>query len=245
MKEKEKSMFRRFLGILVCVGVLATLMTSAKAEAVSVLTLTDTFGGTNTVWALSVTTGCTACTVSLTANFQDPDGAGAGVNAYTGQYVDAVQWVISQPDADPAAVSMTATTAGTTADWSTNLDQNLSANQCGGGASNAICNEWITASTGEGFGPIVNGSTLTWTYGATFAAALPTSLTEGNIRAAFNTLNPNNGNVQNFNIFSPDGGSFTNNGGVSPVPEPSTVLLLGSGLIALGLADWKKRQAKK
>ena len=69
-------MFRQFLGMLVSVGVLATLMPSAKVEALSVLTLTDTFGGTNTVWALSVTTGCTDCTVSLTADFQDPDGAG-------------------------------------------------------------------------------------------------------------------------------------------------------------------------
>ena len=49
-------------------------------------------------------------------------------------------------------------------------------------------------STALGAGPIGNGSTLTWTFNLTFAAALPAVLGNGNIRAAFN--NADGGELQ-------------------------------------------------
>ena len=75
-------------------GVAAMLaMVPAKADA-ALLTITDTFGGSNTVWTLNIASGCTTCTAILTGNFLDPDGAGAGVNGYTGTFIDSVQFSI-------------------------------------------------------------------------------------------------------------------------------------------------------
>src|SRR5689334_21856262 len=105
---------------------LAMLWTVASPASADSLTITDTFGGSNTVWTLEAQNGCmTNCTITLTADFQDPDGAGSGTNAYTGDYIDAVQWVIS--GGDPTSVSLTSTTAGSISDWSAaKLDSSLS-----------------------------------------------------------------------------------------------------------------------
>jgi len=227
-------------------SLLATAMTWAFAAPTSAatLTITDTFGGSNTIWTLNAQTGCTTCTISLTANFQDP--AGPAVNAYTGTYLDSVQWKID--GTDPVTAGFTTTTAGTAANWSFAVDASLNANQCSGGASDAICGQWIGGGTAGGFGPIVNGSTLTWNFSSTFAAALPATLTSGNIRAAFN-----NSDGSNFNIFSPDGGTFTTTSTTSTTgvvtttttgvvtttttgitPEPTLLTLLGSGLLMAG-----------
>lgn len=234
---------RKLAGALLLSGF--TLIFAAPTSAAT-LTLTDTFGGTETIWTLTVETGCVTCEVSLTAFFKDPDGAGAGVNAYTGTYLDAVQWVISNPNADPTDIGFLSTTAGSSADWSFSLDTSLSGgNQCGGGATDAICGEWVTATAGGGFGPIINDSTLEWKFETTFASALPDTLVSGNIRAAFNTIK--NGKVKNFNTFSPGGGSFTTSttttttttpsstatpSGVAP--EPTMLTLLGAGLVLAG-----------
>ena len=133
---------------------------------------------------------------------------------------------------------MTATTAGTLLNWSSALDQGVSGNNgCNGGANDAICSEWTAGGIGGGFGSIVNGSTLTWTFNADFAEALPTSLSEGNVRAAFNRSNG-----QNFNIFSPEGGSFTTAGVPTPTPEPGTWVLMGTGLTGMLGYGWRRKQ---
>ena len=59
------------LGLLVA----ASLLVPAKSEA-SILTLTDNFNGTNTVWTLDVPNACTVCSMILSGNFQDPDWCG-------------------------------------------------------------------------------------------------------------------------------------------------------------------------
>jgi hypothetical protein len=215
-------------------GLAAVLALSPATADAAVLTLTDTYGGSNTIWTLNVQTGCTTCAVTLQADFEDPSGAAQ--NIYAGQYIDSVQWKID--GADPAAVgffSTTATNAAATS-WSFAADKSLNANQCGGGGSDAICGQ---TNNELGFGPIVNGSTLQWTFNTTFAAPLPASLTGGNIRAAFNTLDSRS-RVKNFNIFSPDGGTFTNGGGGSTggggqtIPEPASLGLFGLAALGLG-----------
>ena len=240
---------RKLAGALLLSGF--TLIFAAPTSAAT-LTLTDTFGGTETIWTLTVETGCVTCDVTLTAFFKDPDGGGPGLNAYTGTYLDSVQWVISTPDADPTDIGFLSTTAGSAADWSFSLDSSLSGgNQCNGGATDAICGEWITAATAGGFGPIVSGSTLEWKFETTFASALPDTLVAGNIRAAFNSINPKNGKVKNFNTFSPGGGGFvttsttttpsttttTPSSTATPsgvAPEPTMLTLFGAGLVLAG-----------
>ena len=255
---------RRILKASVLAAMAWTFATPASAAR---LTLTDTFGGSNTIWTLVVQTGCGTCSISLSGFFEDP--AGAAVNAYTGTYVDAVQWVISDPNADPTAVGFQTTNAGLTSDWSFAFDASLSGgNGCNGGAQDAVCGEWTTGSPRLGYGPIVNGSTLNWTFMTTFASALPDVLVSGNIRASFNTNelvgNPRDPKYKNFNVFSPDGGGFvtdvtdntdntdntditdsTDNSGIGDVvdntPEPATLALLGSGL-AIAAARLRRRR---
>jgi hypothetical protein len=227
---------RYITGLFVLLAALAVM--PAKAQAAT-LTIVDTYGGFNTTWTLEVQTGCVVCDVTLKGFFEDPDGAGASVNPYTGQYIDSVQFKIG--GADPTAISLMTTNAGAIGDWDFDIDESLNANGCGGGGNNAVCGEWISGGVANGFGPIANDSTLEWTFDATFTEELPAALAAGNIRAAFNKANG-----KNFNIFSPGGGTFDDgddDGGDDDgggVPEPGTLALFGAGLAAAG-ARMRKR----
>jgi len=208
------------------VGLAAVLaMAPAKADA-AVLTITDTFGGSSTVWTLDVATGCTTCAATLSANFQDP--VGAAVNAYTGTSVDSVQFDFNS--FNPTNATLTSAPGGVGA-WTVHLDSNLNANGCGNGNGGDVCAETVNP---LGTAAIVNGSTLNWGFNLTFASALPATLGSGNIRAAFNNLPGGS----NFNIFSPGGGTFTSGGGGSQggggqtVPEPASMALFGLAALA-------------
>jgi len=227
---------RTFIAVSFCMAVALGFASPARA---ALLTITDTFGGSNTVWTLDVTGGCTTCSVTLTANFQ---GAPSG---YAGTFVDAVQWTIAGTDVSSVGV-VTGPLDATTTSW-TGSEGSLAANQCSGGAADNVCAQ---SNDTLGFGPITSGSTLTWTFNVTFASALPTNLNGvgGNIRAAFN-----NADGGNFNIFSPNGGTFGGTGGGTGtgtgggsgqplVPEPTSLLLFGSGL---SMAAYRARRARK
>src|SRR5688572_10727378 len=108
---------RKLVGALLLSGF--TLIFAAPTSAAT-LTLTDTFGGTDTIWTLTVETGCVTCEISLTAFFEDPDGAGPGLNAYAGTYLDSIQWVIESPSVDPTTVGFVSSTTGST--WAFQLD---------------------------------------------------------------------------------------------------------------------------
>ena len=233
---------RIILGTAFCLLVALAVPTSASAD---VLTITDTYGGSNTVWSLNVQTGgCTVCSILLSGFFQDPDGAGPQTNAYTGTYIDSVQFKIDAGLPNPINFLTTnAQTAGLPT-WSFAGDASLNANQCSGGGNGNVCGQTNTA---LGFGPIVNGSTLTWSFNSTFPSPLNTPLGTGNIRAAFN-----NADGSNFNIFSPNGGTFTSSGtgagsgtGQNLVPEPTSLLLFGSGLAMTAFRARRKKQQQK
>jgi hypothetical protein len=225
--------------------------TFAGSVSANTLTIADGFGVSTTTWTLNVGSPCTLdCVVTLSAFFEDPDGAGALVNAYTGTYIDSVHWVINSPNVDLTNAGFNGTTAGTVADWTFTLNTSPNANQCGaGGPQGGTCGAWVDGAVGAGgFGPIVNGSTLTWSFLADFASALPTTLVAGNIRAGFNTSTGSN-----FNIFSPGGSNFDtppdspDNPIENPVditPEPATLLLFGSGLTVVAARLRQRRQRK-
>ena len=223
------------LGLFVVVLSMSMII-SSKAAATSVLTLND---GTDT-WTLTVETGCTTCAIETqgclwlaVAECRDVFGCrsmGSDQSECKSDF-DRVDGFTSTSPAPGGTWTFTA--------------NNINANQCGGGSDNSVCGAFtggtLTQMTAGGFGPIANGSTLTWSFSSTFASALPASLTSGNIRAAYN-----NADGSNFNIFSPGGGSF---GGATPsgtpsgtpsVPEPSTFILLGSGLVVFGASSAKE-----
>ena len=230
---------------LIAIGFFTVVALGVASPArAALLTITDTFGGSNTVWTLDVAGGCTTCAVTLKAEFQDP---GAGDNAYTGTFVDSVQWTIAGTTVNSVNPIVGGPTDATTTSWS-GSEGSLNANQCTGGASDNVCAQ---SNDALGFGPIVNGSTLTWTFSVTFASALPSDANlvgvGGNIRAAFN-----NADGQNFNIFSPGGGTFGGTGGGAGggsgqplVPEPTSLLLFGTGLSMAAYRARRKKQNQK
>src|SRR5687767_10523548 len=85
----------RIVKVFVLVG---ALLSAGAPAAAATLTLTDLHLGTETIWTLTVQTGCATCDVTLTALFKDPDGAGSGTNAYDGKWLDSVQWAIGSDD---------------------------------------------------------------------------------------------------------------------------------------------------
>jgi hypothetical protein len=222
---------------LIAVGFFAAVALGVASPArAALLTINDLTGGANTVWTLDVQTGCSSCSITLTANIGNP-------SSLNGTFIDAVQFAIA--GTDPTGITVNSAPGGT-ALWTQptfdNLDASLSGgNQCNGGASNNVC---FQTDTLPGFGSISQGSTLTWTFTETFASTLSSTLTTGNIRASFN-----NAEGQNVHTFSPDSGTFTNTGtgsggssGITLVPEPTSLLLFGTGL---SMAAYRARRRKQ
>ncbi len=211
----------RFIGKvgLVVAAFAVTMAMSTKADA-ALLTLND---GAD-VWTLNVATGCDICAVVLQVQY----GLN-GTSSHEGDLLSAVQWSIEPPELMPqttAAIGYTSFTAssgtGTTESWSFSLS-NLNSNGCTGGSGNKACGQWVAAApSGFGFGPISDGMVLSWTFNTNFAETF-TTLTSGNIRAAYNDPEGNNAG-----IFSPGGGNFGGGGGGDiVVPEPASLLLFG------------------
>jgi PEP-CTERM motif-containing protein len=207
----------------------------ASPAGAASLTLIDTgkTGSTaDAIYTLTIADNCTAgspCAVTLNAQFT------AG-SEYAGTFLDSVMWVIA--GADPSLIN---SFSGSPGSWTAPaLDSSVNNAGCGGGENNAVCTQF----NGDPGLLITGGLSVTWTYSVTFSS-LPTTFTTGNIRASYNT---------NYNIFSPNGGSFTSTGtgtgtstssGTSVVPEPTSLLLFGSGLAMAAYRARRKKQNQK
>lgn len=208
------------------------------------------------IWTLNADDNCTTCSILLSASFT------GDANYYVGAYLDAVQWVISDPDVTPTSAGFDGFYVNGMLDqlwgshWSFALHQNVNANQCNdhSNAADAVCGEWIGGGAAGGFGAIANDMLLQWTFDTTFSSELTQAL-RGNIRTAYN-----DSRGRNYNIFGAGGGAFVE-GGCSdiagcqtllleqselvpqPVPEPATLMIFGSGLI--GVAAAVKRRSRR
>ncbi len=225
------SITRKLATLVAALATVAAVSTQAEA---ALLTIND---GVD-VWTLDVTTGCTTCTVTLSADFN------AG-SARIGTFLDSVQWDLTNPNVNPTNVTsptfLTSTTAGMAANWAF-LEANLNANNCTGGNENAVCGFYST----NGVGPITATTNYQWVFSAQFASTLA-SVTAGNIRAAFN-----NADGSNAGIFSPGGGTFvtttatptsTTTPTTGNVPEPASLSLFGAALVAAAYRLRRRRNA--
>jgi len=237
----------------------ATLLTAviawgtASPASAAVLTLVDPFGADNvgTTWTLVVENNCgpANCLVSLSAFFEDP---GAGVNAYTGTWLSAFQFSVTDPNINPPTDADMQ--AGSTAfgSWETLVSAGVnggpSGADCGANPTHGVCSQWDDAGLGL---LVANGATYSWSFLVDWTDALGIA-ESGNIRAGFTSLGGKNGaDPKVFNIFSPGGGTFVPTTTEIPttvevpttvetpttnevVPEPTLLTLLGAGLVMAG-----------
>lgn len=178
-------------------------------------------GGSYTVTFVGNNSGIT---FDVTLSAATPNSA-SGSPAF-GDFVTSVEF----GDGKGIALASLTSAPGGVASWGTTVFGNLSNAGCSSGPAPNACNDQVLNSLGQYTLAPANGTAYSWTWHVVFSKA-GLDLNEADMHIGLqyeNGLDTSNGLI------------VSESGASTPVPEPSSFLLLGAGLLAIvGLAGRK------
>lgn len=199
-------MKRPLLNTILTLAALAVFAAPAAADTVTLSGCSSCFGSVYTLTVNPTTLGSTTdFTVTLTI---DTTGTSAG----PATAISAVSFKISS-----SVTSLTLTSApGGTGAWVTSAN-NINNAGCAGSGAGFVCSEDNPSVTSAQLGGV-----FTWTWDITIpSGTLFVNLAGNHIGAKYNN---STGTLNGF---------ITSDTGATPIPEPGTLALFGTGLIAL------------
>ncbi|HEV8385577.1 MAG TPA: PEP-CTERM sorting domain-containing protein [Candidatus Acidoferrales bacterium] len=226
-------MVKTILKVLFGAALLVVVLSApAYADTVVILSGSGTTCGGSNCFGTTVTltihpTSGNNYTVTMDIDTSGYNGSGTGISGVDFKFGTGI-----------TAATLTSAPGGTGA-WTTTLGA-LSANGCGTNSAGFSCsqNDAFLAA-GAAAAPLPNNGTYTWTWDVTATGNVTDPANLIHVGAAFGSIvnigkPPGKPTYQNSGIISASvpGGNFPPP--TNPVPEPGSLALFGTGLVALG-----------